>query len=201
MLLHEYWEIQYTMLVLSAALALGFSGPLPALYCPATLEKITGNPTITVEYGGILFGTCCAGCGNPLVKNPRPLLLDAIKAKRTVGTFIYDPVTGMRIDGAKAPEYTDYASIRYFFNSKDEKKTFLANPKNYVSDVKIEAYFCPVTKVATDWDHAAAFADFHGIRYFLADAESWKKFKAGPASYIENAASETKEINAVIVKK
>src|SRR5512146_2877584 len=110
-----------------AALVLGLAGPRPPLYCPATLEKLTGRSPITVEYGGILFETCCVGCGNPLVRDPKPLLAEAIKQKLPVGVFIYDPVTGLRIDAAKAPEFMDYKSIRYFFNSKAELKTFDLN--------------------------------------------------------------------------
>ncbi|HWA81806.1 MAG TPA: hypothetical protein VG820_00120, partial [Fimbriimonadaceae bacterium] len=110
-----------------ASIVLGFSGPAP-IYCPATLEKITGKPALVVEYGGILFGTCCAGCGNPLLKDPAPLLANAIKEKKTVGTFEYDAVTGAKIDTTKATVYSDYRSIRYFFNSAAEKKTFDKGP-------------------------------------------------------------------------
>lgn len=184
-----------------AALALGFSGPMPPLYCAATLEKITGKPFSTVEYVGILFGTCCIGCNNPLLRDPKPLLVEAVKEKRTVGTFIYDPVTGLRINGAKAPEYMDYASIRYFFNSKEEKKAFDTNPGAYVSDIKSEAYFCPVSKHSTSWQNAAGFADYHSVRYFLADADSVKAFKADPAKYVDNAKGATRPLAAIVVIK
>ncbi len=183
-----------------ASLALGLSGPLPPLYCPATLEKITGKPFITVEYGGILFGTCCVGCGNPLLRDPKPLLAEAIKEKFTVGSFIYDPVSGLRIDEKKAPEYADYASIRYFFSSKDEKKAFLAHPEGYVAAIQSEAYFCPVTKHPTTWSDAAAFADFNGVRYFLANADSLAQFKADPAKFVASVTAQVKPLKAVVVK-
>lgn len=182
-----------------AAIVMGFSGPAP-LYCPATLEKITGKPALVVEYAGTLFGTCCAGCGNPLLKDPAPLIANAIKEKKTVGTFEYDAVTGAKIDTTKAPVYSDYRSIRYFFSSTDEKKTFDKTPGAYVSAVKSEAYFCPVGKQATTSKDAGAFADYNGVRYFLCCGDCLKQFKADPSKFIANAASAVKPLVAVAMK-
>lgn len=192
---------KYMPITAIAALALGFTGPMPPLYCPATLEKITGEPALTVEYGGIVFGTCCAGCGNPILKNTQNLLDGAIKSKRTVGTFEYDPISGLKITVEKANAFSDYRSIRYLFSSKEEKKTFDASPSKYVSDVKSEAYFDPVMNQGDDSASASTFSDYNGVRYFLCSTDSLKQFRANPAKFVPNAASSVKPLKAVKMAK
>src|SRR5438105_2739508 len=119
-----------------ATFALGFSGPQTPLHCPATLEDITGAPAVTLEYGGAKFGTCCGGCDTPFMKDPQTLIAKAIKANKTIGAFEFDPVSGARIDGKKAAEFSDYKAIRYYFTSAAEKKTFDATPAQFITDVK-----------------------------------------------------------------
>ncbi|HTQ10668.1 MAG TPA: YHS domain-containing protein [Fimbriimonadaceae bacterium] len=182
-----------------ATIVMGFSGP-PPIYCPATLEKIEGKPALTVDYGGILFETCCAGCGNPVMQKPGQLLADAIKARKTVGQFEYDPVTGLKIDLTKATIYSDYRSVRYFFTSDDEKKTFDASPSKFVSDVKSEAYFCPVTKTATDEKSAGSYADYKGTRYFFCCGDCRKAFKENPDKFAANAADAVKPLYSIALK-
>ncbi len=183
-----------------AALVLGFSGPTPPLYCPATLEKIV-EPALLVEYGGVIFGTCCAGCGNKVLKDPAPLVVEAIKNKKTVGTFEYDPVSQLRINGEKSPAFSDYRSIRYFFASAEEKKAFDATPSSFIKDVKSVAYFCPVQSKAVDSQSAGSFADYGGTRYFLCCGNCLKAFKADPAKFVANAASAVMPIKAIALKK
>lgn len=182
-----------------AVMAMG-SGPAP-LHCPATLEEITGAPAITMEYGGALYGTCCGGCDSPFLADPKGLIAKAVKANKTVGEFEYDAVTGTKIDSKKALASSDYKAIRYYFASTDEKKTFDASPAKFVSDVKSEAYFCPVMKHATASQKAGAFADFNGTRYYLCCGDCLKAFKAEPAKFASNAAAATKPLMAVTVKK
>jgi len=177
---------------------MGFSGP-PPIYCPSTLEKID-KPALLVDYGGILFETCCAGCGNKVLTKPGELLAEAIKVKKTVGQFEYDPVTGLKIDKDKAPVFTDYKSVRYFFNSAGEKKTFLASPTTFVASVTSVAYFCPVNKVANDAKSAGSFADYKGTRYFFCCGNCLKAFKADPDKYVANSAAAVTPLGAVAVK-
>jgi len=182
-----------------AALVMGFSGPTP-LCCPATLESITGKPAVTVEYGGILLGTCCGGCEGAILKDPKPLIAKAVKANKTVGAFEYDPISGARINGEKAPAYSDFKSIRYFFASDDEKKTFDAKPADYVGEIKSTAYFCPVMKHATESTKAGAYADVKGVRYFFCCSSCLKAFKADPSKFVDNASAAVMPLKAELIK-
>jgi YHS domain-containing protein len=184
-----------------AALTLGFAGPQPPLHCVTTLEDITGEPAVKLEYGGAVFGTCCGGCDAPFMKDPKTLIAKAVKANKTIGTFRYDAVTGAKIDGAKAPAFSDYKAIRYFFASTDEKKAFDAKPASYVTEVKSEAYFCPVMKHDTKSENAGGFADYNGTRYYLCCGDCVAAFKKDPAKFAANAAAATKPLSALTVKK
>lgn len=183
-----------------ASLALGM-GPQPPLHCPGTLEAIDGKPAGTFEYNGSVFGTCCGGCEKPFEKNPTALIAKAAKANKTVGAFGYDPVSGLKIDAAKAPAYTDYKAIRYAFATAAEKKAFDANPAKYVGNVKSEAYFCPVMKHATEAGKAGAFADYNGVRYYTCCGDCLKAFKANPAKYAANAKAAVKPLAVSTLKQ
>lgn len=184
-----------------AALTIGFAGNQPPLCCPATLEEVTGAPAISMEYNGAVFGTCCGGCDTPFKADPSGLITKAIKAKKTVGAFQYDPVSGVRIDGKKAAAYSDYKSIRYFFASDDEKKSFDAAPAKFVADVKSDAYFCPVQKHGTAPQKAGAFADYEGVRYFLCCGDCLKAFKADPAKFAANATQAVAKPSVTVLQK
>ncbi|HVT11013.1 MAG TPA: hypothetical protein VHE55_01995 [Fimbriimonadaceae bacterium] len=184
-----------------AALTLGFNGPQPPLCCPSTLEEIKGAPAISMEYAGAMFGTCCGGCDTPFVKDPTGLIAKAIKADKTVGAFEYDPVTGFKVDPAKAEAFSDYKAIRYFFATADEKKTFDAKPTKFVTDVKSEAYFCPVMEQPTTSKDAAGYSDYNGVRYFMCCTYCVKKFRANPLAYVAKSAAAVKPLTVVVLKK
>jgi YHS domain-containing protein len=189
------------MLTAIAALTLGFAGPQPPLHCVTTLEDITGAPAVSMEYAGAVFGTCCGGCDGPFLKDPKNAIAKATKANKAIGAFEYDPISGNRIDGKKAPAFSDYKAIRYFFATADEKKTFDATPAKFIGDVKSEAYFCPVMKHATEAGKAGAFFDYNGTRYFTCCGDCLKELKADPAKFVANAAAAVKAIAPVTLKK
>ncbi len=183
------------------AFAIGFAGPTPPpLSCPATLESIPGKPAVTLEYAGAKFGTCCGGCDKPFAAKPADLLAKAIAAKKTIGAFDYDAVTGARIDAKSAKAWSDYKAIRYYFASDAEKKSFDAAPTSFVTAVKTEAYFCPVMKHVTASKDAGAFADYNGTRYYLCCGDCLAEFKKDPAKFTAAAASAIKPLAVVTVK-
>lgn len=183
-----------------AALVLGFPGPQSPLCCPVTLEEVTGTPAITMEYGGALFGTCCGSCDAPFKADPKGLIGKAIEAHKTVGAFEYDPVSGLRIDSNKAVDFSDYKAIRYYFATAAEKKSFDAKPAKYVSDVKSEAYFCPIMKMALDSKDVGGFADYNGVRYFLCCDNCTAKFRKNPAAYVAKAKEAVRPLAVATVK-
>ncbi len=173
---------------------------LPPLRCPATLEIIKGAPAASFEYAGAVFGTCCAGCNNTFQKEPQTLIANAIKAKVTVGTFEYDPITGLKIDAPKAKAFSDYKSIRYLFADVAEKKTFDAAPAKFIEDVKSEAYFCPIMEQDVTSKDAAGYSDYNGVRYYTCCTYCVKKFREDPAKYVANSAKAIKPLAAVAVR-
>jgi YHS domain-containing protein len=174
-----------------ALLALG--GPQPPLCCPNIHTPIEGKPAVTLEYCGALFGTCCNICSRFFIKDPKDALARAIKFGKTIAAFEYDPLTGLRIDGAKAEEFSDYKAIRYFFTSIGEKKSFDANPGKFVGDVKAEAYCCPDRKEATTSMPPGGYVDYKQIRYFFCDKECVAAFRSNPAKFAASVA-EVKEL-------
>ncbi|HVT11014.1 MAG TPA: hypothetical protein VHE55_02000 [Fimbriimonadaceae bacterium] len=48
------------------------------LCCPTSLEELKGAPTVTMEYGGALFGTCCGNCDAAFKADPKAEIAKAI---------------------------------------------------------------------------------------------------------------------------
>ncbi len=184
-----------------AALVVGVQGVKPGpTYCPSTLEEVE-KPAVTMSYAGALYSTCCGGCDKPFLKDPKSSIAKAIKEKKTIGVFQYDPVSGARIDQKDAKAFEDYKSVRYFFASTKEKAAFEAKPSAYVADVKAESYLCPVTKEATSAKEAAGFGDYNGTRYFLCCGGCIASFRKDPAKYVGAAKSAVKPLAAVVYSK
>ncbi|MFI5386773.1 MAG: YHS domain-containing protein [Fimbriimonadales bacterium] len=183
-----------------AVMAFGLIGPEPPLHCPATLAEITGAPAIKMEYAGALFGTCCGGCDAPFAKDPVGLLAKAAKANTTVGLFGYDPVSGRKIDAKNAVAYSDYRAIRYCFASADEKKAFDVAPGKFLSDVKAEAYMCPVTGDEMTPESSRGYADYKGVRYYLCCPQCTTAFRKDPAKFADSVASAVKPLAVMTMK-
>lgn len=171
------------MLTAIAALVIGL-GPQTPLHCVTTLESITGAPATTMSYGGAIFGTCCAGCDGPFLKDPKAAIAKAVKANKAIGAFRFDPVSGKSIDGKKTAAYSDYRAIRYYFASADEKKAFDAKPSNFVGDIKAESTQCPVSKEEVAADMAFGYKDVDGVRYYICCGNCAPKFNAEPAKFV-----------------
>lgn len=184
-----------------AALVLGAQGVKAGpTFCPSTLEKVD-TPAVTMSYGGALYSTCCGGCDKPFMKDPNGSIAKAVKEKKTIGVFMYDPISGSRIDAKDAKAYTDYKSIRYFFAKTDEKTKFDAKPAQFVGEIKSEAYFCPVTKEKTTAKEAAGYGDYEGTRYFLCCGGCISTFRNNPAKFVAEAKSAVKPLSAVVYGK
>lgn len=182
------------------AVTLGLAGSEPSLYCPATLEAIKGAPANQMEYGGAIFGTCCGGCEGPFSKDPATLIAKAIQAKKTVGLFGYDPVSGMKIDAKAAVAYSDYMAIRYRFKSAAEKTSFDKTPSKFVGPIKGESYECPVTGDKMTAETAQGYADYKGIRYYLCCPQCNTAFRKSPAKFAATVAASVKPLSVSIVK-
>jgi len=183
-----------------AAAAIGFTGSFPPVYCPVTLEKVE-TPAITMVYNGATFGTCCGQCDGPFASDPKGLIAKAIQAKKTVGVFQYDPVTGIRITADKAEAFSDYKAIRYFFGEAAEKKSFDVSPAKYIPPVKSEAYYCPIMDQATTPEEAQSFGDYKGVRYYMCCTICVKKLRQHKVGYLAKAAAAAKPLAVITLKK
>jgi len=115
-------------IIAAATVALGQS---PALKCPV-LGGNVAEKSVVVEYNGAKFSFCCGGCDVKFAKSPEKYLIAQRRAGKTVGVYLFDPVSKKRLDLKKAKATADYEAIRYPFESLSNKRTFLAAPKKYL---------------------------------------------------------------------
>ncbi len=170
----------YTIIAL-AAVALGQGS---ALKCPVMGSAVAANSPV-VEYNGTRYQFCCAGCEANFVKSPEAFLKTQRKAKNTVGVFLFDPVSRLRLDMDKAKATADFDSVRYPFESAANKKAFLASPKKFAAVPAKEALYCPVGKEAVPtYSKASDFVDHKGIRWYMCCAGCGDPFEKNPAKYL-----------------
>ena len=132
-----------TTLLASLTLALASQGGVK-LSCPATGEAIETTSEV-VHYHGSRYETCCGGCAAPFVKDPAGMLKSKSLKGKTVGIFLFDPVSGKRLDAKKAEAGPSvYGGHAYYFQSADNQKAFDAAPKKFAAMPEKEALFCPV---------------------------------------------------------
>lgn len=139
---------------------------------PGTDCPIMGSPAKAggpaVEYAGAMYTFCCAGCDAKFAKGPvAALKSDDIKGK-TVGTFLFDPVTGKRIVEKDSKGSTEFNGLRYLFASTANKATFDKDMKKYGTTPAKESLACPMTgEVVETYSKASAYMDSEGVRYYL----------------------------------
>lgn len=169
-----------TIIVL-AAMALGQGS---ALKCPVMGSAVAVNSP-AVEYNGARYTFCCGGCDVSFAKTPQDFLKTQNSAGNTVGVFLFDPVSRMRLDLAKAKSTTDFESVRYPFESEANKKAFLASPKKFATVPAKEALYCPVGKEAVPtYSKASDYVDHDGVRWYMCCAGCGGPFEKDPAKYL-----------------
>ncbi len=164
-----------------AAVALGQGS---ALKCPVMGSAVATNSPV-VEYNGAKYAFCCGGCDANFAKAPEAFLKTQRTAKNTVGVFLFDPVSRLRLDIDKAKATADFDSIRYPFVSEVNKSAFLANPKKFASAPAKEALYCPVGKEAVPtYSKASDYVDHDGVRWYMCCAGCGGPFEKEPAKYL-----------------
>lgn len=164
-----------------AAVALGQS---QALKCPVMGSPVDPKSPV-VEYNGARYQFCCGGCDANFAKAPEDFLKTQKKAGNTVGTFLFDPVSRMRLEVAKAKATADFESIRYPFESEANKSAFLQAPKKFAAIPAKEALYCPVGKEAVpSYSAASDYVDHNGVRWYMCCAGCGGPFEKDPAKYL-----------------
>jgi YHS domain-containing protein len=184
---------------------LGVSHPQKlSLTCPVTGEDIT-TPFASYNYKGARFDMCCGMCPGPFSKNPDKYL-DPAKVKGTVGVSYFDPVSGIAVKPnalrAKADSVgpSVFQGVAYYFENKDDQKSFDADPKKYTVVPAKEAIYCPVMKQeVSDLAHSGGYTDVNGVRYYICCSQCAAMLAKDPDKYLD--ADAAKHVHDVVAVK
>ncbi len=175
-------------LVATASVAL-VQAPSAPINCPVTLQPAVKGMALT-DYNGVRFTYCCPGCDAQFVKDPQSALDKAAKTGKTIGVFLFDPITRKPVDAEKAKGgSSDYKGVRFYFDEPSEKAVFDKEPAKFATLPKKEALYCPVSKEdVAGYSKASGYGDFEGTRYYFCCAGCDKPFDKEPAKYAPAAA-------------
>lgn len=183
-----------------ALTTIAVAGLQAGLTCPVMGGKANFKDPST-EYNGARFAYCCGGCKETFEKAPAKVIEKAVKEKRNIGMFLFDPVSHKRIDHEKAAGTSYYNGIRFAFSSLENKATFDKNPKAYGVLPKKESLFCPVMKAEIkDYASADSYVDHNGVRYYMCCAGCATPFANDAAKFAAEVTDRVKN-PAVITTK
>lgn len=162
---------------------------MPPTYCPIGGEAAS-DKVATVDYAGVRYAFCCDGCPAKFAKDPAGSLKSTKAKGKVLGTFLFDPVSRVRIEPAAAKGgFEDYKGVRYLFSSPANRAKFAKSKATYAAYPAKEALMCPVAKERINgYTLAYAYKDVAGVRYYVCCGDCWPKFNANPAKYVANAA-------------
>ncbi len=153
------------------------------LVCPIMFSPVNEKST-AVEYAGGRYAFCCAGCDKTFAKDPQAAMKKADKGGHVIATFLFDPVTGKKIDTKKAEFSSDYKGTRYFFASSDNKTAFDKNSKKYATVPKKEHLQCAVEGCEVNtYSDSSGYADVEGVRYYAGCEGCVGKLLEDPKKY------------------
>ncbi len=174
-----------TLLVTLAIAAHGDPLRCPVMGGPAN-HKLPAS-----DYNGVRYFYCCPGCKEPFEKDPQKAIAASRKKGHAVGVFLFDPVSGMRLEHDKSiKEHSDFGGTRFLFSSQANKAMFDQAPAKYGALPKKEALYCPVGKEAVpSYAKASGYVDHAGVRYYMCCAGCEGKFSKEPKKYAMAAAT------------
>lgn len=160
--------------------------------CPVMGNAVAINGPAT-EFNGVRYQFCCPVCQGAFEKDPAKAINADRNKGKTLGTSLFDPISGGRITKKDSKAWEDYKGVRYFFASEDEKTQFDGDRDKFTTAPAKEAMFCPVEKsdIASPAE-ALAIKDYNGVRYYLCCGGCPAEFAKEPAKYAPNAASHVK---------
>lgn len=152
----------------------------------------------TIEFQGSVFAFCCPGCDDAFLENPRGAIQRSALADRTVGVFLFDPVSMERILPEDSEMYADHRGIRYFFETEESRSLFVSSPQRYSAYPDREALHCPVMDVPLpSYASASGYRDFEGVRYYFCCPGCDGAFDESPETYAAKAADYVRDSLAV----
>ncbi len=176
-------------------------GQTAALSCPVMGSAIHGAGTNAYDYNGARFTMCCGGCDDQFKATPAKFLKQAAEKKLTVGVFLYDPTTGIKVEPKKAKGSSDFGGLRYYFANAKAKKAFDAEPKKFASMPAKEALWCAVMNHSiADYNSAGAYVDNGDTRYYLCCNGCMAKMKENQDALTAKIADKVKAPKVYAVK-
>ena len=143
-------------------------------------HKLAGS-----DYNGVRYSYCCPACKATFEKSPAKFVKSSLAAGRTAGAFLFDPISGNRLEHDKAASvHSDFGGVRFLFEKEENKAVFDKNPKRYGSMPAKEALYCPVSKeVVASYADASGYVDHKGVRYYMCCGGCEKKFPLKADAY------------------
>ena len=159
------------------------------MHC-VVLGETYSKPAETIDYKGIRYGTCCGGCAAGFIAKPDQVLAEDVKKDILVGTSLFDPVSGVRIEAKPDTANSVYKGVKYYFATADEKTTFDATPAKFAAAPTKEVLHCPVQNDAiADYASAGGYADVDGVRYYVCCASCLGAMYKDAAQYTSKVAN------------
>ena len=127
-------------------------------------HKLAGS-----DYNGVRYSFCCPACKGTFEKSPEKFVKASRESKKTAGAFLFDPVSGNRLEHDKSiGGHSDFGGVRFLFEKEENKALFDKDPKRYGSLLSKEALYCPVSKEAVpSYADASGYVDHKGVRYYM----------------------------------
>lgn len=169
----------------------------PPQAAKTTMCPIMGGPVAkggpVVEYAGSRYEFCCPGCDGAFQKDPATALkAEKIKGK-TVGVFLFDPVSHHRIEAKSAKGSAEFNGQLYYFESAANKAAFAKDMKKFATVPAKEALVCPVShETIASYDKAGLYADYNGVRYYICCLDCEGAFKGKEAQMTKGVAKSVK---------
>lgn len=172
------------------------------LSCPITGENAPATGP-AVDYNGVRYTMCCAGCNGDFKKDPAKALKGESIKNKTVGVSLFDPVTGVRLDPKDAKGgSSDFNGVRYYFAAPTAKATFDAKPKDYAKVPTKEALFCPVMGHEVEsYAAAGGYVDVDTTRFYVCCGGCMEPMKKDAATLAAKAKDKLKDPKAVDAPK
>jgi YHS domain-containing protein len=147
------------------------------------------KPSEIVDYKGVRYGTCCAGCAASFIADPETMLKAAHDKDLMVGTCLFDPVSGARVVAKDDTPLTRRITTTFYFTSTDDKAKFDADPDKYMKAPDKELLHCPVLDSdIKDYASAGGFVDYKGVRYYVCCTDCLATIRKDPAKYADKFA-------------
>ena len=171
------------------------------LSCAVMGSAISGKGSGAIDYNGARYTMCCAGCDAGFKATPDKFLKQSAEKKKTVGVFMYDPTTGIKLEAKDSKGTSDFGGLRYHFASAEAKKAFDAEPKKFTVQPKKEALWCAVMNHALpSYKEAGAYVDQGDTRYYVCCAGCLGKMKEKTSEFAAKVADKVVAPKATAVK-